>query len=56
MTINEKWDKIDKHFEYLKGKRSTWERNWQELAEYVLPHRSDFTSKRLNIVISYKLL
>ena len=38
--------RIDKHFEYLKGNRSTWERNWQELAEYVLPHRSDFTSKR----------
>ena len=38
--------RIDKHFEYLKGNRSTWERHWQELAEYVLPHRSDFTSKR----------
>ena len=38
--------RIDKHFEYLKGKRSTWERNWQELAEYVLHNRSDFTSKR----------
>ena len=38
--------RIDKHFEHLKGKRSTWERHWQELAEYVLPHRSDFTSKR----------
>ena len=38
--------RIDKHYEYLKGKRTTWERQWQELAEYVLPHRSDFTSKR----------
>ncbi len=38
--------RIDKHFEHLKSKRSTWERHWQELAEYVLPHRSDFTSKR----------
>ena len=38
--------RIDKHFEYLKGNRSTWERHGQELAEYVLPHRSDFTSKR----------
>ena len=37
---------LDKQYEFLKGKRTTWERNWQELAEYVLPHRSDFTSKR----------
>ena len=21
--------RIDKHFEHLKGKRSTWERHWQ---------------------------
>lgn len=37
---------LDKQYEFLKGKRTTWERNWQEIAEYVLPHRSDFTSKR----------
>ena len=37
---------LSKQYEFLKGKRTTWERNWQEIAEYVLPHRSDFTSKR----------
>jgi len=37
---------LAKQYDYLKGKRTTWERNWQEIAEYVLPHRSDFTSKR----------
>ena len=37
---------LAKQYDFLKGKRTTWERNWQEIAEYVLPHRSDFTSKR----------
>ena len=37
---------LDKQYEFLKGKRTTWERNWQEIAEYDLPHRSDFTAKR----------
>jgi len=37
---------LAKQYDFLKGKRTTWERQWQEIAEYVLPHRSDFTSKR----------
>ena len=35
---------IDRHHEKLKNNRRTWEREWQEMAEYVLPHRSDFTT------------
>ena len=35
---------LDRHHEKLKTNRSTWERQWQEIAEYVLPHRSDFTT------------
>ena len=35
---------IDRHHEKLKSNRRTWEREWQEMAEYVLPHRSDFTT------------
>ena len=35
---------IDRHHEKLKNNRRVWEREWQEMAEYVLPHRSDFTT------------
>ena len=35
---------IDRHHEKLKNNRRTWEREWQEMAEYGLPHRSDFTT------------
>tara|TARA_Y100000593_G_scaffold53419_1_gene100059 strand:- start:2066 stop:3715 length:1650 start_codon:yes stop_codon:yes gene_type:complete len=35
---------LDRHHEKLKNNRSLWERQWQDIAEYVLPHRSDFTT------------
>ena len=35
---------LDRHHEKLKNNRRVWEREWQEMAEYVLPHRSDFTT------------
>jgi hypothetical protein len=35
---------IDMHHEKLKNNRRVWEREWQEMAEYVLPHRADFTT------------
>ena len=35
---------IDRHHEKLKNNRRVWEREWQEMAEYVLPHRADFTT------------
>ena len=35
---------LDRLHEKLKNNRRTWEREWQEMAEYVLPHRADFTT------------
>ncbi len=35
---------LDRHHEKLKNNRNLWERQWQDIAEYVLPHRSDFTT------------
>ena len=35
---------LDRHHEKLKNNRNQWERQWQDIAEYVLPHRSDFTT------------
>ena len=35
---------LDRHHEKLKNNRSLWERQWQDISEYVLPHRSDFTT------------
>ncbi|HIC51479.1 MAG TPA: hypothetical protein EYO96_02370 [Candidatus Marinimicrobia bacterium] len=35
---------LDRQHEKLKGNRRNWEREWQEMAEYVLPHRADFTT------------
>lgn len=35
---------IDRQHEKLKNNRNQWERQWQDIAEYVLPHRSDFTT------------
>lgn len=32
--------------EGLKNERATWERHWQELADYVLPRRADFAADR----------
>lgn len=32
---------------HLRGERSTWDANWEELAEYILPRRADFVSKRV---------
>tara|TARA_Y100000590_G_scaffold352674_1_gene405332 strand:- start:252 stop:1889 length:1638 start_codon:yes stop_codon:yes gene_type:complete len=40
--INELGSILDQQHEKLKTDRSTWERQWQEMAEYVLPHRADF--------------
>ena len=33
---------IDRHHDKLKNNRHNWERQWQDMAEYVLPHRADF--------------
>jgi hypothetical protein len=33
---------IDRHHDKLKNNRHNWERQWQNIAEYVLPHRADF--------------
>jgi hypothetical protein len=35
---------IDQQHEKLKTNRAQWERQWQEMAEYVLPHRADFNT------------
>ena len=41
---NELGSVVDRHHEKLKNNRRNWERQWQEMAEYVLPHRADFTT------------
>ena len=41
---NELGSVIDRQHEKLKNNRRNWERQWQEMAEYVLPHRADFTT------------
>jgi len=35
---------LDRHHDKLKNNRHNWERQWQDIAEYVLPHRADFTT------------
>jgi len=37
---------LDRHHEKLKNNRHNWERQWQDMAEYVLPHRADFITER----------
>ena len=41
---NELGSIVDRQHEKLKNNRRNWERQWQEMAEYVLPHRADFTT------------
>ena len=37
---------ILRHFDQLKGMRSTWDTHWQEVKERVWPHGPDFTTQR----------
>ena len=31
---------------HLKNQRSTWEKHWQDLADFVVPRKADITKKR----------
>ena len=33
-------------FERLSGQRQNWETHWQEVADYMMPRKSDVTKKR----------
>jgi len=37
---------ILEEYEDMKQTRSNWERMWQEIAEYMIPQRADFTVKQ----------
>ncbi len=39
-------DQILKRYESLKGDRANWDRDWEDVALYVMPNRADFITKR----------
>ena len=38
--------KLLTRFDRLKGQRQNWETHWQEVADYMMPRKSDVTKKR----------
>lgn len=46
MTSDPRAELVIKLFDTLKSERGTWESHWQEVADYMLPQKSDVTSKR----------
>ena len=38
--------KLLSRFDRLAGQRQNWETHWQEVADYMMPRKSDVTKKR----------
>ena len=49
--------KLLTRFGRLKGQRQNWETHWQEVADYMMPRKSDVTKKRnpKEFPVGYKL-
>lgn len=39
-------EKVKERYELLKSERGNWETHWQDIADYILPRKNDFTVKQ----------